>query len=244
MLPGIWFQFHPRYNLRAFGYVVFFNAMITVNNPIRFDDIALFNNWLAFAMGTAALVVVFRALLPGNPRRDANRLVHSITRAVARTGSRTSPAGATAGEASPAVEVWESLQMQKASRLIQRLQPMEARIRQQTIDRAFVSIELGRDLLRLRRLLGETVLEPAQREAGFQVLKASSRLRHDPHRVAALARDAIDCLMPDPMASPAPHLAGRRRLAALLHEIATLVEAVPEFLGHDFVLAERSAAGC
>ena len=225
MLPGIWFQFHPRYVLRAFGYVVFFNAMISVNNPIRFDDIALFNNWLAFVMGTAALVVVFRALLPSNPRRDADRLVRSITAAVARLGRRRS---------SLVVEVWESLQMQKASRLIQRLQTVQSPDRQQIIDCSFIAIELGRYLIRLRKLLGETVPDhPQQREACMAVLAAASRLRHDPHAVASLARDAASRLIGD-----AALLPSGRRLAAILHEIATLIEAIPDFLAPDFTLQD------
>lgn len=218
LLPGIWFQFHPRYALRAFGYVVFFNAMISVNNPIAFNDVALFNNWLAFAMGTAALVVVFRALLPSNPKRDANRLVRSITAAVARLGT---------GRAAPIIEVWESLQMQKVSRLIQRLQPMDSRLRPWIIDRSFIAIELGRNLLRLRELLAGSPEHPGH-AAGLAVLRAASRLGQEPHAVASLARDAARRLMTDEAAP------GTRRLAALLAEIGTLIEAVPDFLSPNF----------
>jgi uncharacterized membrane protein YccC len=227
LLPGIWLQFHPRHGLRAFGYVVFFNAMITVRNPITFDDIGLINGWLAFIMGTAALMVVFRALLPPNPTQDANRLVHSITRAVARLGRARRP---------PILESWESLQMQKALRLIQRLQPMETRLRQEISDSAFIAIELGRDVLRLRLLLTDTLLEPPERQASNAALAAIGRLQRDPRAAASLAQQAADLLAArsDPAGKPPP--SGLLHVAALLHEIAAQIDTVPEFLRRDYAV--------
>ena len=139
LLPGIWLQFHPRHGLKAFGYVVFFNAMISVGNPIRFDDIALVNGWLAFIVGTAALVVVFRALLPPNPARDTGRLVASLGRAVARLGS---------ARRAPMQEVWENLQLQKTLRLMQRVQALPGPPRRDIVDGAFIAVEIGRGILR------------------------------------------------------------------------------------------------
>lgn len=221
LLPGIWLQFHPRHGLRAFGYVVFFNAMISVRNPVTFNDIDLINGWLAFIVGTAALVVVFRALLPPNPSLDSDRLVHSITRAVARLGG---------GGRKPALEAWESLQMQKALRLIQRLQPMPAGLRHEVTDSAFVAIEMGRDLLRVRGLLAETSLRPPEREACLAAMAGIARLRRDPGRAASLAAHAAGLLAArqDPAGRPAA--SGRLRIAALLHEIAAQIETVPGFL--------------
>ncbi len=231
LLPGIWLQFHPRHGLRAFGYVVFFNAMITVRNPISFNDIGLINGWLAFILGTAALVVVFRALLPSNPCRDSDRLVHSITRAVARL-DRSRP---------PPLAVWEQLQMQKALLLIQRLQPLQPRVRQQVTDCAFVSIELGRDILRLRQLAAAAALQPEQRQAILAALKAVGRLRHDPRHAAAVAGQAAGLLAADLLAADLPAI-GRappevRRIAALLHDIALLIETVPGFLDRGYSVA-------
>ena len=220
LLPGIWLQFHPRHGLRAFGYVVFFNAMITVRNPISFDDVALVNGWLAFVIGTAALVVVFRALLPPDPRRDADRLVRSISRALARLGRPGPP---------PQAELWEDLQMQKALRLIQRTAAMPPAARHRIIDCALVSIEIGRCVLRLRRLLGDASLEPAEREAVLALQAAIVRLRHDPHEASRRARQAAQRLAAGAEA-PGLDAAASLRAAGLMHEIAILVDAVPDFL--------------
>lgn len=233
LLPGIWLQFHPRHGLRAFGYVVFFNAMITVRNPISFNDIGLINGWLAFVMGTAALIVVFRALLPSNPQRDADRLVHSITRAVSGLGvSRSSRAPP------PPLAVWEHLQMQKALLLIQRLQPLQVRLRQEVTDCAFVTIELGRDILRLRQLLADAALEPQERQATLAVLAAIKQLRHDPREAASRAEQAAGLIIANSLLianQPAP---GIRRIAALLYDIAVLIEAVPGFLERRYTVAQ------
>lgn len=220
LLPGIWLQFSPRHGLRAFGYVVFFNAMITVRNPIGFDDVGLINGWLAFVLGTAALIVVFRALLPSNPARDAGRLARSITHAVAQLGAARRP---------PALAVWEDLQMQKALRLVQRLQPMPPQLRREVTDCAFIAIELGRDILRLRLLLADAQPEPVQRRSGLALLAAVERLRRDPQEVASLAAQAAR-LFAD---VPTP---GARSIAALLHDIALRIEAVPGFLSRDYAV--------
>ncbi len=226
MLPGIWLQFHPRHGLRAFGYVVFFNAMITVRNPISFDDVALVNGWLAFALGTAALVVVFRALLPPDPGRDADRLARSIGRALARLGRPAVP---------PQAELWENLQMQKAQYLIQRVASMPPGARHRIIDCAFVAIEIGRCVLRLRRLLADVALQPAEREAVRAAQAAMLRLRHDPGEAARLARQAAHRLA-GRSAAPGLDLVPSMRVAGLLHEIAVLIDAVPDFLSRGYAV--------
>ena len=219
LLPGIWLQFHPRQGLRAFGYVVFFSAMIAVRNPISFNDITLFNTWLAFIIGTVALVVVFRALLPPNPGLDANRLIRSLARAAAQSASRRRP---------PAREVWENLQVQKVARLTQRLQSLDAPGRHDLIDRALITIELGRDVLRLRQLLRDAVLEPQERQAVDASLAAIGHVRRHPQQAARSVEAAATLLFH----RPGPPQ-GRHRIAALLHEIALLIAPIAEFLSSD-----------
>ena len=226
LLPGIWLQFHPRHGLKAFGYVVFFNAMISVNNPVRFDDITLVNGWLAFILGTAALVVVFRALLPPNPVRDTERLVASLASAVARLGCMRRP---------PLHEVWENLQMQKTLRLMQRVQAMAGPIRRDLIDGAFITIEIGRDILHLRRLLRQATLGAAQQAEVQGALDAIGRLRRDP-RAAARAMEAAARILlrdEDPVSL---------RIAAQMHEVSILIDAVPEFLSSSFLAGNPPAA--
>ena len=219
LLPGIWLQFHPRLGLRAFGYVVFFNAMISVRNPIRFNDIALLNGWLAFLAGTAALIVVFRALLPPDAERDANRLLRSIARAALGAGSRRRP---------EPVEIWENLQLQKTVRLTQRLQALGGPPRHDLVDRALVAVELGRDLLRLRQLLSGILLEPPERQAADALMAAIRNGRRDPQAASRAADEAAGLLIA--RSDPPP---GLTRIAALLHEIAILLSASAKLLSSE-----------
>ena len=224
LLPGIWLQFHPRYGLRAFGYVVFFNAMIAIRNPVRFNDVALLNGWLAFAIGAASLIVVFRALLPANATRDSNRLSRALARAAAATAG---------GRRAPDRAIWEYQQMQKVLRLIQRLAGVDADRRQRVTDRALIAVDLGRCVLRLRALLPGLVLEPVARAAVAAALRAVADLRRDPLAAAGMVATAAATLAAQPAIT-----ARVARAAALLGEIARLIRASPRFLAHDFRLAD------
>ncbi len=197
--------------------------MITIRNPVSFDDPALINGWLAYLVGSAALVAVFRALLPANPARDSNRLSHALVRAVQRLAQ---------ARRLPHVTVWEYLRMQQVLRLIQRMQPMESGLRQRIVDDALMSIELGRDVLRLRTLLAGAALEPSDREIAGSCLRAIGRLRRDPAAAAACIAAAAERLGTRPARTQALHL------AALLREIATLIETAGGFLDRNFALPD------
>ncbi len=219
LLPGIWLQFHPRYGLRAFGYVVFFSAMIGIRNPARFDDVDLLNGWIAYLLGIASLIVVFRALLPADPVRDSNRLARNLSRATAALARRRSL---------PDASAWEYLQMQKLLRLIQRLQPLPPRGRRSVVDAALATIDLGRIILRLRALQPHIPLEAGSQEVLEAALRALRDLGRDPSQAAAEAETAARQL--DVHAASL----GQRRLAAMLREIATLTAAAAGFLRADF----------
>ncbi|WP_428394036.1 FUSC family protein [Lichenicoccus sp.] len=222
LLPGIWLQFHPRHGLRAFGYVVFFNAMIAVGNPIRFNDITLLNGWLAFIIGAASLIVVFRVLLPANATRDSNRLSRALARAAASAAS---------GRRAPDRAVWEYQQMQKVLRLIQRLAGVDAARRQRVTDCALIAVEIGRCVLRLRAMLPG--LSPETAECVAAALRAAADLRRDPLAAADMVANAAATLAAQP-AMPVQVA----RAAALLGEIARLIKAIPHFLARDFRLAD------
>ena len=219
LAPGIWLQFSPRHGLRAFGYVVFFNAMVNVHNPITFDDIALLNTWAAFAVGTVCLVVVFRVLLPVNPAREVARLAALLGRAVerlARPGRRGLPAWAT----------WQNVQMQKILRLIQRMQQVPGLDQVGPLQQAFAAVALGRVVLTLQALRREPALGAAGRDAALGALGALRRLRASPERAATAidaAARAAEPLLPAPDAAPAdaPHPA--RLLVGTLGEAGVLV---------------------
>ncbi len=222
LAPGIWLQFHPRHGLRAFGYVVFFCAMVNIHNPITFDDIALLNAWEAFAVGVVCLVLVFRVLLPVEPRREAVRLAASLGRAVeqlARPRRRL-----------PAWPSWQNRQMQKILRLVQRMGQVPGLDPAEPLRQAFAVVALGRVVLTLQALRAEPVLDEAGRTAALRALQAVRWLRRSPARATAAieaAAGTAETLLPAPDAASdkalavAPHPA--RLLVGSLGEAAVLV---------------------
>ncbi len=199
LAPGIWLQFHPRHGLRAFGYVVFFNAMVNIHNPITFDDIALLNTWEAFAVGVVCLVLVFRVLLPVEPRREAVRLAASLGRAVehlARPRRRF---------LLPSWPSWQNRQMQKILRLVQRMAQVAGLEPAEPLRQAFAVVALGRVVLTLQALRAEPALDENGRAAALRALQAVRRLRRSPARAAAAieaAAGTTQTLLPAPDAAP------------------------------------------
>ncbi len=179
LAPGIWLQFNPVHRNRAFAYVVFFTAMVSVRNPITFDDIALFNGWLAYLLGALCLVMVFRVLLPANPEREVRRLAASLGRAVELLSSQPG------WRRPPPWAAWQNQQTQKILRLILRLQQVPSSDAAALARAAFVVVALGRTVLALRRLRQDPDLPEAARGAAAEALRALRRVRADPQRAAA-----------------------------------------------------------
>ncbi len=229
LAPGIWLQFSPVHRNRAFAYVVFFNAMLNVHNPIKYDDILLFNDWLAFLLGAVCLVMVFRVLMPANPARDVRRLSVSLGRAVELLSRRQWRAPSSLGGL-PCWETWQNLQMQKAQRLVQRLQQVPEISPAPIMQAAFVIIALGRVVLTLQRLQRDPRLPPDGQDAARRALHALHQVRAAPTRAASgldALEQAILPLLDEPQADrpvlPGQECESMRMLVGTIGEAALLV---------------------
>ena len=227
LLPGIWLQYHPVQRGRAFGYAVFFNAMVNVHNPISFDDISLFNTWLAFLLGCIWLVMVFRVLLPANPRRDIGRLAASLGRAIELLSWQRPVVAGFAAWPVPRWEVWQNLQMQKIQRMIQRLQQIPGLAPAPLVQAAFATVALGRVVLTLQQLRSDPALPEAGHDAARQALRALQRVRTEPTRAASRINRLEQELAP--LLEPAPPAdAEARTLDAPDHSLHALVGTLGE----------------
>ena len=242
LAPGIWLQFSPAHGLRAFGFVVFFGAMINVHNPITYDDVGLFNTWLAFLLGAPCLVIVFRVLLPTNPPLEVRRLAASLGRAVELL-SRTRPGRLPFRL--PAWEVWQNQQMQKILRLIQRLQQVPGTASTPVVQAAFVVVALGRVVLTLQGLRRDPQLPPAAASAASQALLALCRVRSDPAGTAGSIRAAEQAVLP--LLEPEPGQeatdaasSALRLLVGMLGEAALLVDRAQGLLDRHCTLLDRA----
>lgn len=221
LAPGIWLQFSPRYGIGAFGYGVFFAAMLDVSNPIHYDDIALTNTWMAFVAAAALLVLGFRVILPPDDRLDAGRLVGSLSRALRRLALVLPVAPEN-------WVVWEGLQIQKIWRLAMRLSvgvsPDE---RQAYTDAALGAVSLGRLVVRARRIAELPALNVADAEAMRAAVRGFDGLLRDPEATARGLVDAAQAIL----ARAGEGAAGleARRGAACLQQAAYILRAVPGF---------------
>lgn len=221
LLPGVWFQFHPRYSLAAFGYAVFFTMMLSVNNPIVYDDMELTNNWMTMFAACALLAVVFRVILPADHRLDAARLVTSLTRSVQQL--------AAARQNKPILwAAWEGMQLQKISRLMMRLSFLDESVdRKGYTDAAFAALSLGRLIVRLRWNAGHTTLAPSAHEALMDALKSFKTLHQAPEQTAAKLRNAADIISTVP--HPEEACLARERVVSCLQQAAYIITSVPGF---------------
>lgn len=221
LLPGVWLQLHPRYSIGAFGYAVFFTMMLSVNNPIVYDDLTLTNNWMTMIAACVLLVLVFRVILPADHRLDAARLVASLTRSVQRL--------ATARHNKPVLWVaWEGMQLQKIARLMMRLSFLDDRIdRKGYTDAAFAALSLGRLIVRLRWNADHTALAPDAHLALLEALASFKTLHKTPelsvqklelaaHRISSMPHPQHNCL-------------ARERVVSCLEQAAYIIGSVPGF---------------
>ncbi|MCP1242978.1 FUSC family protein [Acetobacter lambici] len=225
LLPGVWLQFHPRYSIGAFGYAVFFTMMLSVDNPIVYDDLTLTNNWMSMLAACALLAIVFRVILPADHRLDAARLVTSLTRSLQKL-ART-PYGRT----EPWV-AWEGMQLQKISRLMMRLSFITTSVdRQGYTDAAFASLSLGRLIVRLKWNAAHATLDPQAHAALANAFNAFAQLRHNPAATALALRHAAQAIRTIPTQEAGLSLT-RDRTLSCLEQAANIILSVPGFF-HD-----------
>ncbi|MGV4876854.1 FUSC family protein [Acetobacter indonesiensis] len=221
LLPGVWLQFHPRYSIGAFGYAVFFTMMLSVTNPIVYDDMTLTNNWMTMAAACVLLVLVFRVILPADHRLDAARLVTSLTRSVQQL--------AAARQNKPILwAAWEGMQLQKISRLMMRLSFLDESVdRKGYTDAAFAALSLGRLIVRLRWNAGHTTLAPSAHAALMDALTSFKTLHQAPEQTAAKLRNAADIISTVP--HPEEACLARERVVSCLQQAAYIIMSVPGF---------------
>ncbi|BAK83839.1 FUSC family protein [Komagataeibacter medellinensis] len=223
LLPGVWLQFHPKFGIGAFGYGVFATVMLQVNNPIHYyNDIGLFNGWMALLMGCIMLVLSFRVILPPNHRLDAARLVSSLTRSLRRlalSGRRQGTEWL----------VWENLQLQKVIRLAMRLSFFaQPGVIHQYIDAALATLSLGRLVERIRTLATSPDIDSTQRRAIYDALDTFTELAHNPLlTAAALIRAAGILCPPDAIAQRPP---AQVEAMACLEQAGRIIRDIPGFL--------------
>lgn len=198
--------------------------LLSINNPIIYNDLALTNNWITMVAACILLVLVFRVILPPDHRLDAARLVSSLTRSLQQLALSHSN--------KPVQWIaWEGLQLQKITRLMMRLSFIPSGIdRQGYTDAAFATLSLGRLILRLRWNAEHTKLDAQAHAALENALKAFALLRHTPLATADALEQAAAILHTTATDQNGASLMRDRTISCLM-QAAGIIRAIPGFYG-------------
>jgi len=218
LLPGVWLQFSPKYGPVAFGYVVFFTILLSVNNPIHYDDIALINNWMAVVLAAALLVIVFKVVVPANDRSDAASLISSLVNGLRKLAFETRDRDLNwVG--------WESLQLQKISRMRMRLTMASPPVKlAEYMDAAYATLSVGRLIVRIRHMLTASPIDTETSRVVDAALASFRSVRNHPEHTAECLRDAAQQVLTQGQDS-----LGHARIAAGLTQIAHVLDETPGF---------------
>ncbi|MDF7661941.1 FUSC family protein [Erwiniaceae bacterium L1_54_6] len=147
-LPGIYATSFPQHLLSGLAYLVGFNTLTAASNPMVFD-IPQFLNWsLAWLTGTAITLLAFQ-LMPRNPGRHVTRLQRQI---------RLNSLALLAGRQVKPVR-WQQQQQHRLAQLgaLLRTYPED---HQRALQLGLASLQLGREILRLRVLALNSPWQP------------------------------------------------------------------------------------
>lgn len=211
-LPGVYATTMPRHALAGVAYLVAFTTLAAADNPMRYDFALFLNGAVAWILATCFTLLGFRIVLPRNGARDVTRLRQRI-RDTALDTLRGAPAHA---------QAWQWRQQHRIAQLgaLLRAQPQAM---DHAIAQALTSLHLGREVLRLRRLLGQAPQDAEWARVAARTLRHMRQRANEPARAARHARRAAASSARLPArSSTAMH--DVRRVTAVWLDIAALLE--------------------
>lgn len=211
-LPGVYATTMPRHALAGVAYLVAFTTLAAADNPMRYDFALFLNGAVAWVLATCFTLLGFRIVLPRNGARDVTRLRQRI---------RDAALGALGGDPADA-SAWQWRQQHRIAQLgaLLKTQPQAM---DRAIARALTSLHLGREVLRLRRWLGQAPQDAEWARLATRALRHMRQRAGDPLRAARHARRAAASLARLPARSGAS-MDDARRVTAVLLDIAALLE--------------------
>jgi len=227
-LPLFWGSLQTCRPSRAFiglGFVVFFLTLTAPGNAMRYDLSSFLNNSLAVLSGTLLTSLVHRLVLPVDPRFHIRALLTDIRRDLRRLAGP--------GALIPAT-VWESRMHDRLMRLTSRLRQIAAPA-EDLLSGSHGALRMGREILRLRRLLADLPPMPGVAPAAAAALRALGDMSEDPQRAMRACRLAAGRLLRLSAQEERPDIAVRlSRASTSLTEIALLLGHHRHFFRHHF----------
>ena len=217
-MAGLYATTLPRHAPAGLAYLVAFNTLVGATNPMTFSVPAFLNQAFGWVTAVFVTLLVFRLLLPHDPRRQARRIRAALRRDALALLDSDPPEHR---------QVWEHLQHHRLARIAQSLRadPAGAAI----MGNGIGLLHLGRAAMRARDAAGRSTAPAMLRTMTLQALtlqalaEASRAPRQARDTLAAAAEIAARSIE-DPRAWPAAH-----RVAACLTDMAVLLEAHPDW---------------
>ncbi len=204
---------NPKAPLLGVGICVFFLTLLAPTNPMVYDANLYLNMALPTIAGAILTMIVFRLVLPSNPHRHVRAIVRSMRRDIqALLASR---------HAVMPVE-WETRMHDRLLQLIARMRVAE--LQQDWLVRGgFASLRIGREIIRVRRLLTDFADDTLVTAAMAPSRQALGQLANAPTAAVRALRSSAERLLDLAVTERTAIAPALARVAASLMEVAVLV---------------------
>ncbi|SFL70770.1 FUSC family protein [Methylobacterium pseudosasicola] len=214
-MAGLYATTVPRRAPAGLAYLVAFNTLVGATNPMVFSVPAFLNQAFGWVAAVFVTLLVFRLLLPHDPRRQARRIQAALRRdALARLHS----------DPPEPRHVWEHLQHHRLARIALSLRVDPAAAAAMTAD-GIAAVQVGRAAIRARAAAWHATAPALLRTITLQALADAARSPRQARDIlAAAAAEIAARSIEDPRAWPAAH-----RVATCLTDMAMRLEAHPDW---------------
>jgi uncharacterized membrane protein YccC len=209
-IAGLYGLTIPRFAPVGLAYLVTFNTLTGASNPMTWDPLAFANQAFGWVVAVIVTWLVFRLLLPPQPRRQAERIATALWRDVLAVIASGSPVGRAK---------WEHLQHHRLVRIAQSLKG-DAATTASLLGRGLDNLHIGRTALRLRANLQRAAESDPTAPIIFAAL---AKVGKAPKTAAAVLRDTAQRIAGTVPAGEAARQAQHRSVAGLV-DMASLLD--------------------
>lgn len=205
---------NPRLIFVGVGFSVFFITELAPSNPMVFDLVTTINNGTALVLGALLTALVYRLVLPVNPRSRIRAMIRIIIADVAALARLSRPYTR---------EAWESRMHDRMMRMRALLQ-VSGVAQENLMHGAFAAFRLGREVLRMRSILDGQPVPPEAAAVAHRALEAVEKVQTEPGHAAESCRNAAQALRGMAVERSPRVAAAYSRAAGSFLEMALLID--------------------
>ena len=224
MVPGGMLLLNPNTASMGLSYCVLFLTMARILNVMNYDLASLLNNELATIMGVVFGALAFLLLWPTDPQASRRYVVRRIRRGLQQISYMK-----------PVVDsyLWQTRMFDRINRLIDPANPAVTPHKDEWFDGGLASLNLGNEVLRLRKLEGEGKMSPMVTAQVRVVLGSFKHLLSDPEEARKAIQVAKRKLDEIPVSTDPEQLRAGFRARGAIEEMEAFFVEHPRFLTPD-----------